>query len=246
MSESLFLALGLGFILGLKHATEADHLVAVTTIVSEQRSVLRSAAVGALWGIGHTLSLFVAGVVVILLQITIPERAAQLLEFTVALMIIFLGTRVLYMVLRGRRRVHVHAHTHDGHVHTHMHFHDPADAHDASRRHAHDEFPHKNLWGWKPVIVGMVHGLAGSAVLTLLVLTEVVGKSGSRLLGLAYLLIFGIGSIGGMLLMSVLISLPFIFTATRFERISLPLRLITGAGSVAFGLYYAWATGRLL
>src|ERR1051326_7957141 len=133
MNESLFFALGLGFLLGLKHATEADHLVAVTTIVSEQRSVMRSAAVGALWGIGHTISLFVAGVMVILLQVTIPERTAALLEFAVALMIIFLGTRILYLVLRGQSHVHVHAHTHDGHRHTHLHFHDYGDAHDARR-----------------------------------------------------------------------------------------------------------------
>ena len=87
----------------------------------------------------------------------------------------------------------------------------------------------------------MVHGLAGSAALTLLVLTEVV-RGGSRLLGLAYLLIFGIGSVGGMLLMSILISLPFVFTATRFERINTPIRLVTGLSSITFGLYYAWTT----
>ena len=241
MNDSLFLALGLGFLLGLKHATEADHLVAVTTIVSEHRSVWRSAKVGALWGTGHTASLFIAGVLVILLQVTIPERVASLLEFAVALMIIFLGTRILYLVLRNRHHVHVHAHTHDGHAHTHLHFHDEADAHAATRPHAHDEAPHGRLWGWRPFIIGMVHGLAGSAALSLLVLTEVV-RGGSRLLGLAYLVIFGIGSIGGMLLMSMLISLPFVFTASRFERINTPIRLITGISSVAFGLYYAWTT----
>jgi high-affinity nickel-transport protein len=89
----------------------------------------------------------------------------------------------------------------------------------------------------------MVHGLAGSAALTLLVLTEIV-RGGSRLLGLAYLLVFGLGSIGGMLLMSMLISLPFVLTAARFERINAPVRLVTGITSVAFGLYYAWATSR--
>ena len=241
MNESLFFALGLGFLLGLKHATEADHLVAVTTIVSEQRSVWRSAKVGALWGAGHTASLFIAGILVILLQVTIPERVAALLEFAVALMIIILGTRIIYVLLRGRRQAHLHAHTHDGHAHTHLHFHDATDAHAVTKPHSHDEAPHGKLWGWRPFIVGMVHGLAGSAALTLLVLTEVV-RGGSRLLGLAYLLIFGIGSIGGMLLMSMLISLPFVFTATRFERINTPIRLVTGLSSIAFGLYYAWTT----
>ena len=111
MDYTLF-ALGLGFLLGLKHATEADHLIAVTTIVSEQRSVARSALVGAMWGVGHTAALLAAGVVVILLEVTIPERVAAALEFCVSLMIVFLGTRVLFLALRKRRHIHVHAHTH--------------------------------------------------------------------------------------------------------------------------------------
>ena len=100
MNYPLF-ALGLGFLLGLKHATEADHLIAVTTIVSEQRSVARSALVGAMWGVGHTAALLAAGVVVILLEVTIPERVAAALEFCVSLMIVFLGTRVLFLALRA-------------------------------------------------------------------------------------------------------------------------------------------------
>jgi ABC-type nickel/cobalt efflux system permease component RcnA len=243
MNYSLF-ALGLGFLLGLKHATEADHLVAVTTIVSEQRSVSRSAMVGALWGVGHTAALLAAGVVVILLEVTIPERVAAALEFGVALMIIFLGSRVLFLALRKRRRVHVHAHTHGGRTHTHLHFHEHADEHSATNAtaaHAPAHERHGNLVGWRPVFVGVVHGLAGSAALTLLVLTEVL-RNGSRVLGLAYLLIFGVGSIGGMMLMSALISLPFVFTASRFARVDAPVRLLAGLFSVAFGLYYAWQT----
>src|SRR5712691_279874 len=117
MNESVLATLGLGFVLGLKHATEADHLVAVSTIVSERRSIWQSAAVGALWGLGHTASLLVAGFFVIALGITIPVRVANLLELAVALMIVFLGTRLLYMLLRARRAVHVHTHTHDGKPH---------------------------------------------------------------------------------------------------------------------------------
>ncbi|PYS76934.1 MAG: urease accessory protein UreH [Acidobacteria bacterium] len=240
MNYPLF-ALGLGFLLGLKHATEADHLVAVTTIVSEQRSVSRSALVGAMWGVGHTAALFAAGVVVILLEVTIPERVAAALEFGVALMIIFLGSRVLFLTLRRRRRVHAHAHTHGGRTHTHLHFHEDVDAHAATDEHAPPHERHGGLVGWRPLAVGAVHGLAGSAALTLLVLAEVL-RNGSRTLGLAYLLIFGVGSIGGMMLMSALISLPFVFTASRFQRIDAPVRLLTGFVSVAFGLYYAWET----
>src|SRR5215212_9805894 len=100
--DSAILVLGLGFALGLKHATEADHLVAVSTIVSEQRSVWPSSVVGALWGLGHTASLFAAGAVLIILRVSIPERVAASLELCVALMIIFLGARILYLLLRRR------------------------------------------------------------------------------------------------------------------------------------------------
>ena len=239
--DSALPLLGLGFVLGLKHATEADHLVAVSTIVSEHRSIWRSAAVGGLWGLGHTASLFVAGAVLIALRVQIPEGVATALELLVALMIVLLGTRILYLVLRRRRDVHVHEHAHGGRTHTHLHFHGRQDAHAAADAHAVSHAWHRGLWGWRPVAVGAVHGLAGSAALTLFVLAEVM-RGGSKLLGFAYLLIFGAGSIGGMLLMSTLVGLPFVLTARRFRRIDTPVRLLAGAASVLFGLYYAWET----
>jgi ABC-type nickel/cobalt efflux system permease component RcnA len=243
--DSALPLLGLGFVLGLKHATEADHLVAVSTIVSEHRAVWRSAAVGGLWGLGHTASLFVAGAVLITLRVPVPEGIATALELLVALMIVLLGTRILYLVLRGRRDMHVHAHTHDGRTHTHLHFHGRRDAHAATDEQGTSHTWHRGLWGWRPFAVGVVHGLAGSAALTLLGLAEVM-RSGSRLLGFTYLLIFGVGSIGGMLLMSTLIGLPFVLTARRFQRVDTPVRLVAGSASILFGLYYAWQTaGRL-
>jgi sulfite exporter TauE/SafE len=248
MNGSLVLALGLGFLLGLKHATEADHLVAITTIVSEQRSVWRSGMVGALWGVGHTAALLAVGLLVIILEIKIPEPIAAILEFAVALMIIFLGGRILFLTLRHRTDVHVHTHAHDGHAHTHFHFHDASDAHKVSTtpQQTHSvEHHRRSLSGWRPLVVGMIHGLAGSAVLTLLVLTEVV-RHGSRARGMGYLLVFGLGSIGGMLLMSTLISLPIVLTTRRFERIEVPMRLVVSVSSIAFGLYYAWITGRAI
>lgn len=241
MPETLTFALGLGFLLGLKHATEADHLMAVTTIVSEHRSVWRSALVGAVWGVGHTAALLLAGIVVILLRVAIPERVAVLLEFAVALMIIFLGSRVLYLLFRQRQMVHVHTHTHNHATHSHLHFHEKADAHQVGAPKTAHRQSHLTRLGWRPLLVGLVHGLAGSAALTLLVLTEIL-RGGSALLGFAYLLLFGIGSIGGMLLMSAVISLPFVFTASRFERIHVPIQIIAGLGSVLFGIYYAWET----
>ena len=215
MNEPLSFALGLGFVLGLKHATEADHLVAVSTIVSEQRSLWRAGIVGALWGVGHTVMLLLVGLVVILLGVAIPERVAAFLELGVAIMITYLGARILYRLARERDSASLHTHPHNSIV------------------------ARSAITSLRPIIIGMVHGLAGSAALTLLVLTEVV-RGGSPSLGLAYLLIFGVGSIGGMLLMSTLIGLPFALTAMRFEKFNKPVRLIAGISSVLFGLYYAW------
>jgi high-affinity nickel permease len=241
MPDTTLMILGLGFLLGIKHATEADHLAAVTTVVSEQRSVWRAAKVGALWGVGHTASLFVAGMLVIVMQFTIPPRIATMLELIVALMIVLLGSRVLYLALRNRTRVHVHAHIHGGKAHSHLHFHEESEAHSIIEAHADERAGHR-LSGWRPLLVGIVHGLAGSAAVTLLVLTEVArGRSG--LLGAAYLLVFGVGSIGGMVLMSAAISLPFVLSAARLNRINLPIRVTAAVASVVFGIYYAWSIG---
>jgi ABC-type nickel/cobalt efflux system permease component RcnA len=221
----------------------------VTTIVSEQKSIWRSSLLGALWGVGHTASLLIAGVLVIIAGVVIPGRIAAVLEFAVALMIIFLGGRILFLTLRNRRRLHVHSHVHDGHAHTHFHFHDPVDAHEAANVNNHmpaaNHHSRVGLSGWRALVVGMIHGLAGSAVLTLLVLAEVV-QHGTRFKGMAYLLVFGLGSIGGMMLMSTLISLPIVFTTRRFESIDVPMRLVVSISSIAFGLYYAWMIGHAI
>jgi sulfite exporter TauE/SafE len=221
MHQSMTATLGLGLLLGLKHAAEADHLAAISTIVSERRSIWQAAGVGALWGLGHTSALLVAGVFVLGLGFVIPDRVANFLELAVAAMIVVLGTRLL--------RLHVHFHKHSGRSHIHFHFKD--DQHAAPQ--------HKGLAGVRPLFIGIVHGLAGSAALTLLVLTQVVQDGGIGV-GFAYLLIFGIGSIGGMLLMGALLSLPFCFGLRFFERTLFPLRLITGLLSTVFGIFYGW------
>jgi high-affinity nickel permease len=227
MNESMFATLSLGFVLGLKHATEADHLAAVSTIVSEKRSIWQSASVGMLWGVGHTTSLLVAGVLVIALGVAIPERIATLLELLVALMIMFLGARLL--------RAHVHSHTHDGRPHIHLHFHDKQHAHVSRTTHSES---HATLSSYRPVLIGIVHGLAGSAALTLLVLSEVV-RHGNAWIGFAYLLVFGIGSIGGMLALSCVIGLPFSLGHRFFQGTLLPLRIVIGSVSIGFGFFYA-------
>ena len=235
-SLSAFAILGLGFLFGLKHATEIDHIVAVSTIVSEHRSVLRSALVGGLWGVGHTAALVIVGAVVLALRITIPESVSNWLEFGVALMIIGLGASAVVRALRRRADVHMHEHSHDDVSHIHVHFHEHGTEHVtlvASHSHA------IKLIGIKPLLVGVMHGLAGSAALTLLVLTQ----SESTALGMLYLGVFGVGSILGMLLMSGLIGLPFALTARRLNTMHYGLQTGAGALSVAFGLWYAYRIG---
>jgi ABC-type nickel/cobalt efflux system permease component RcnA len=231
--------LGIGFLLGLKHATDADHVVAVTTILSEHASLFRAGLVGVLWGVGHTASLLLAGLALLFLRVAIPPPVASLLELIVALMIIFLGGRILFLLFRGGETVHVHTHSHGGASHSHLHFHSRDEAHELSTSHDRDHSSRADKLGWRPVVVGVVHGLAGSAAITLLVLTE-GALGGSKILGVTYLVVFGVGSIGGMMLMSVLLGLPFVFTSVRFERVNVPLRLVAGIGSVLFGAYYAW------
>jgi ABC-type nickel/cobalt efflux system permease component RcnA len=236
-SIGVFGLLGLGLVYGLKHATEADHIVAVSTIVSEHRRLARAAIVGALWGAGHTASLVVVGTIVLALKVAVPERVANWLEFTVALMIIGLGVIAFRRALSGRSDFHVHRHGHGGYSsHSHVHFHE-AGALQAAAVVAHS---HEVVRiGIKPTIVGAVHGLAGSAALTLLVLTQI----SSPVLGLLYLAVFGVGSILGMLLMSGLVGLPFVLGARKLGGIHYRLQMVAGGLSVAFGFWYAYETG---
>src|SRR5207247_2152463 len=232
MANGMFLSvLGLGFVLGMKHALDPDHMVAVSTIVSESRSVRRSSLIGTFWGLGHTLSLLCASVVVIALKVRIPDRIALWMEFAVALMLIFLGLRTTMKSLRGWK-LHRHCHTHDGNTHTHLHLHREGD--ELAHHHR-----HLIRSGARPFFVGMVHGMAGSAALTLLVLATIP----SALAGLIYIAVFGLGSVGGMLIMSSLISLPLVLTKKYFRAASDAMQLAFGLSSVTFGVFMAWQIG---
>lgn len=226
----LIATLGLGFVLGLKHALDADHIVAVSTIVSEHKSIFKSSLVGTFWGLGHTVSLFLIGLLVILLRLAIPPRVALWMEFGVAIMLVLLGVNIVWKFFRGKR-IHIHTHEHDGLKHAHIHLHE-------GEEEAHSHY-HLMKFGTKPFFVGLVHGVAGSAALMLLVLTTIP----SPLAGILYILIFGIGSIGGMLIMSSLISLPFIFTANKFGAINEGIKVFAGSLSTVFGCFLVWQIG---
>ncbi len=227
--------LGIGLIYGLRHATEADHIVAVSAMVSEHRKLVRAALVGGLWGAGHTASLIIVGIFVLSLRIAIPEHVASWLEFAVAMMIIGLGIVAFKRALRRRSDFHFHKHAHDDLSHAHMHFHEGASRHESAELHSHSVA----RIGLKPVLVGAMHGLAGSGALTLLVLTQIKSSA----LGLLYLGVFGVGSIIGMLLMSGLVGLPFALGSRKLKGIHYSLQMLAGALSVSFGLWYAYETG---
>ena len=228
MSGMFLTVLSFGFILGLKHALDPDHMVAVSTIVSESKSVKRSSLVGTFWGLGHTVSLLLAGIIVIGLKVQISNRVALWMEFAVALMLMLLGIKAILKPLRGWK-LHRHRHTHDGSTHTHVHLHRPGEV----QRHQHR---HMISIGVRPLLVGMIHGMAGSAALTLLVLTTMP----SAIAGLIYIVIFGLGSVGGMLIMSSLIGLPFVLTPKRFSMLTEGLQGAVGLCSFSFGLFLAW------
>ena len=230
-SPTLIATLGLGFILGLKHALDADHIVAVSTIVSEHKSISKSSLIGTFWGLGHTVSLFLIGLLVILLRLVIPPKLVLLMEFGVAMMLVFLGANIIWRFFRGRK-IHIHPHEHDRLTHTHIHL------HEEGKETAH-EHNHLIKFGSKPFLVGLVHGVAGSAALMLLVLTTIP----SPLTGLLYIVVFGVGSIGGMLLMSSLIGLPFVFTANKFAIINQGIKVLAGISSIAFGIFLGWEIG---
>ena len=252
--------LAFGFFLGMRHATDADHVIAVSTIVSRERNLKGAALVGALWGVGHTVTVLVVGGAIILFGVVIPPRIGLAMEFAVAVMLVILGLFTLSSVTqRIREQVtytlagqHPHGHGGDGHLHTHRHG-DYAHAHShghgsADHGHAEDDTPQakldKKLGGLKsyvmirPLIVGVVHGLAGSAAVALLVLTAIRDPGWA----VGYLAIFGLGTIAGMMLITSVIAAPMVY-ASRLPNINIFMRLASGVLSLGFGLYLMFQTG---
>lgn len=230
----------LGFFLGIRHATDPDHVIAVSTIVSRERRIQTAALIGMLWGAGHTFTILVAGGAIVLFGVVIPERVGLALELSVALMLILLGGATMVGVLRSRGPLHVHG----DYVHAHPHGHQRA-----GHGHGEQETPLARLdrrfgrlglyQAARPFVVGMVHGLAGSAAVALLVVATIHDAA----LSLAYLLVFGLGTIAGMMLITVAIALPFAYSARRLLGVNRSLALAAGLLSIGFGLFLAYQIG---
>jgi hypothetical protein len=253
----------LGLLLGMRHATDPDHVIAVTTILSRERRVMTAARIGIVWGLGHTLTVLIVGAAIIVFKIAIPTRLGLAMEFAVAMVLILLGvgaTASLMRKLAAQARgtssdqkdahehlvVHSHRHAHGGTVHSHPHVHNPAGENiDDSFNHEH-RIPRGELPAFssrRPLLrsfgAGLVHGLAGSAAIALLVLSAIPQPLWATL----YLVIFCAGTIIGMGLITTAIATPFVVASQRVSW--LHDGLVTGSGllSFGFGLFLAYQIG---
>ncbi|VAX13484.1 Nickel transporter UreH [hydrothermal vent metagenome] len=229
----------IGLFLGMRHAMEADHVAAVASLTSRNQSLAHTIKQGAVWGMGHTITLFLFGSVVIFMDTVIPADFAKGLEMAVGLMLVLLGADVLRRVIRDR--IHFHSHQHEnGHVHFHVHSHagESPSQHDAlSHTHQHPcGFPFRAL------MVGMMHGMAGSAAVIVLAL----GTVSSPLQGLLYILIFGVGSIFGMALLSVIISFPMRLSAARLTWAHNSLQVLVGMMTIGLGIFVLYENRAIL
>jgi len=251
---SLLTVICVGFLLGIRHATDPDHVIAVTTIVSRQRSIRHAGLIGILWGLGHTITILFVGAAIILFNLVIPPRIGLTMELAVGLMLIFLGMLNLAGVTQWVTNrfmsahshggvIHSHSHSHGEDVHAHIHGHNP-EVHFHLEQKPEGPFPkalqRMGLYQLlRPLAVGIVHGLAGSAAVALLVLTTIRDPRWA----IVYLLVFGVGTIGGMLLITMIIGAPFAYTGRRFAPFNRGLGVASGLISVAFGLFVTFQIG---
>lgn len=218
----------LGFLIGMRHALEADHVAAVATLATRSPSMSHTLRQGAAWGLGHTLTLFLFGSLVIWLDTVIPAQLARGLELAVGVMLVVLGLDVLRRL--GSDRVHFHLHRHgDGTSHFHAHSHAGDRGHDPG----HHEHRHIRGFPFRALFVGLMHGMAGSAALILLTLETVR----SPWVGMAYILLFGLGSVLGMAVVSVAIAIPLRRSARGLTWLHNSLQALIGAGTVALGIW---------
>lgn len=222
--------LAIGMLLGLKHATDADHVVAVATFATEHGNVWRGMWVGASWGLGHTTPLLALGIVILLVKEALLDRyeaVAPVLEFGVGIMLVFLGAQVFYNLRRGT--LHAHAHQHGGHAHVHVHATHREGSEPGNGNGLHEAL--RPQFRLKSYAIGIVHGLAGSAAVMLVLLPQIE----VFWVGLGYLLVFGVGTIASMALITIALGVPFALTtgARQWQR---SIAGAAGAASLLFGL----------
>ncbi len=230
------LILFMGLLIGMRHAVEADHLAAVASMATRAHNVRETVRVGASWGLGHTLTLLLLGGVVLWMDAQVPERFAEGLEFVVGIMLMLLGADVIRRMWRKGIHFHVHEHA-DGVRHFHAHAHDGSVPHERDP-HAHEHLSWREALDGRALLVGMVHGMAGTAALVLLTLQTLHDVW----LGLLYIVIFGIGSIVGMAAVSAIIALPLHKAGKGLTRWHATLQYGIGLFTLGYG---AWIAGHL-
>lgn len=225
----MFTFLGIAFLIGMSHALEADHVAAVSAMASGQRKMSSIVRIGAAWGMGHTITLLIFAGISLSLGLAINEYLASWLELFVGVMLMGLGGHVLYRLVKDRIHFHIHKHAdNQSHFHAHSHVQHAAQTHEVTPHdHDHTSFPLKSM------LIGMMHGMAGSAALLLLT----TSSAPSPIEGLAYVLVFGLGSILGMAVLSAVIALPIALSAKFFTWSHWGLQALTGCATLGLGLY---------
>lgn len=222
----------LGFLIGMRHALEADHVAAVASLATSTRSVADTVRQGVAWGLGHTATLFLFGSAVLVAQLALPATVARRLELAVGVMLLVLGADVIRRLIRDRVHFHFHRHA-DGTLHFHAHTHaGESGPHDP----AHHSHPHPARPPLRALMVGMMHGMAGSAALLMLTVSTVPSPA----VGLAYILLFGLGSVAGMAMLSAVIALPLHHRALRLTRVHAALQMLVGVATMALGASVVW------
>ena len=251
---AFFSIIAVGFFLGMRHATDPDHVIAVSTIVTRQPKLARAALIGAFWGLGHTVTIFVVGTAIILFNLSIPPRVGLSMELSVGLMLIVLGILNVISFFRSLPDApvvsqesdarHSHHHSHGDYIHRHPHGHQP-EVHPHWLDQTPVAFLDRVLGGSglyqhvRPLAIGIVHGLAGSAAVALLVLATISNPRWA----IAYLLVFGVGTIAGMMVITMSLASALKVVGSRSQKVSRRLAMASGLLSLAFGCLVVYQIG---